>query len=509
MIKTLREATTASTMAKPTKGGRAFLPDPGRDSLALPQRRVRQECLTSRCKRLPWHTSPARLALAIILLLAAQTTRAAIDLAAFKYIHPTTAESDREEIAAVPLNSEVWDGAARGAIDLRVVTCHFDAVPHILRRRTRSETRLHDISCSATMSGFKELPGNRIELEVRTAADKPVPTRLRFATPLKDFERRLSVWGLSPDGSSVPLVEDALIYDYSRFADVRNCDVTLPGNTYRSLKVVIDAVTDDAQSPHHEITRTLSGDAETKREDTSRVTTRPFRMDSVKALASEAQETRRKTVMMSFEPNAWQISTNGADTVIDIDTHHEPTTGFMVETPARNFSRPITVQVSGSEGGMALWRDIGQSRLSRIAFRSFKREALSVSFPEQQARRFRLIIKNGDSSPLSVTGIRGEGPQWEALFLADPAHNHFLYYGGPAVAANYDTDHLARVLAKDFEPVTFPLTAREANPKFRPVPAQVKGFVGSRLFFIFVVVLMVGVLGFGLVKAGKQAVAEE
>ena len=54
---------------------------------------------------------------AAVLLVSGCTARAGLDLAAFRYIHAAEPTTGREEVAAVPLTSEVWDGAADRAIE--------------------------------------------------------------------------------------------------------------------------------------------------------------------------------------------------------------------------------------------------------------------------------------------------------------------------------------------------------------------------------------------------------
>ena len=46
-----------------------------------------------------------------------------------------------------------------------------------------------------------------------------------------------------------------MIFDYSRFMDIRNRDIALPANEYRQFKIVVDQELDDRESPLRELIR--------------------------------------------------------------------------------------------------------------------------------------------------------------------------------------------------------------------------------------------------------------
>jgi hypothetical protein len=429
------------------------------------------------------------------------------DTASCRYVREVMAGGGGEEHAAVTLDSVLWDSLQAGAADLRVVGSDGRAVPYLLRKALRKERQTERIPCASRMTAFRELPGNQAEIALSLETNAPAADGIVFDSPLKDFERRLSVRGIGADGSEGLLVEEALIFDYSRFIDMRNLSVTLPPNDFRRFLVRVNTVTDEAQSPRRQLERTFEGGAEVRLEEASVVTDRPLRLDKVTFYHARKTEGWRGERQADYGPKNWTLREDprSQQTLIEIETFNEPLTSLVVETDGRNFSRLATVQVPVREGGLETWREVGKSGISRVAYREFKCEALGISFPEMASRRYRIVIDNHDSPPVTVAGVHGVGPVWQAVFMAEPAARYTLYYGGPETRPPvYDTDSLQRVLGKEYDPVDRPLGPQASNPGFRRQGVGLGRFVGSRGFFLLVVVAMVAALAFGLVRAAKK-----
>ena len=79
------------------------------------------------------------------------------------------------------------------------------------------------------------------------------------------------------------LVTDGVIFDYSRFMDIRNRDVVLPANEYRQFKIVVEQELDDRESPLRELIRgQRQGRQEGHPQSRSPANLRtPFRIDRV------------------------------------------------------------------------------------------------------------------------------------------------------------------------------------------------------------------------------------
>ena len=158
------------------------------------------------------------------------------------------------------------------------------------------------------------------------------------------------------------------------------------------------------------------------------------------------------------------------------------------------------------QGRRTQWHDIGTGTISRIDFRDLHRDELMVSFPEARHEEYRVVIENGDNPALAVTGIRGEGNAYQALFLAAPGVAYRLSYGSEATKApTYDTATLRESLARGYQPVAVRLS-RQATQSGASEPT---GIVMRRVLnnpFVLggVILLLVAVLVWGLYRAGRR-----
>ncbi|MDP6630513.1 MAG: hypothetical protein QGH42_12575 [Kiritimatiellia bacterium] len=450
--------------------------------------------------------------MAALLAVVAGTASAAIEPAQFSHCREIASDSEQEEIAAVTLDEASWDLLAVGAPNLCVVDAVNAPAPVLMRRATARRVRRVRATCRSKVAALRELPENRIEVDIDLLSQAPVADTIVFVTPLRDFERSISVDGIGADGTATRLVSDALIYDYTRFMDVRHVTVALPRNEYRKLKISIDAVTDTTQSPRTEITRSLRESEELQRTETTVETTRPFRIGAVQLSTHRDEAHNREPVTAGYKLKGWSVSEDAkkGTTTVEVETFHTPLTSFTIETGVRNFSRRVSVLVPYRRDGREQWRQVGAATLSRISFRSFKKDALKVTFPEQQQRRFRLVFQDGDAVPLKVDNVIGHGPAWQVLFLAAPSDTYRLLLGGSiASKQRFDTSHIERLLAREIAPREFEVGPVIDNPDYDAKASRsLTQWLGSRTFFAVGIVLVVAVLGVGLVRAGKAALAE-
>lgn len=413
----------------------------------------------------------------------------------------------QEELAAITLDSVIWAASPGTPPDIRIADAQDIPIPHLLRKAAAQRLRTVRDNCRSSVNTLQELPDNRIELSVTLDEKAPFATGLEFVTPLQDFERQITVQGIDADGTAAMLVENALIYDYARFADVRRCTVSLPPNRFRRFAIAIGNVTDEQQSPRRQISRTYEQGSEVRMIDEGTVTARPFRMDAVQLYAERQAESYRVEREDTSALISWSIGDlpRTKQTLIEIETHNEPVNGFSLMIADRNFTRRVRVDVPTGNVGSETWRPIGSTAISRIAFRSLLHEQLRVTFAERRSPRFRLVIDNQDNPPLAISRVDAFGPVWQALYLAVPGQQARLYYGAAQpVPARYDTAAIERVAGGGFEPVAFSLGEPSGNPEYRRPGGSFTGFVSSRAFFAAAVVIMVAVMAAALVKASRR-----
>jgi hypothetical protein len=411
----------------------------------------------------------------------------------------------QEEIVAPLLDSAIYAAALDGFADLRILDKQGHEVPYLLEKVTETRAVSTRRSTPAKEVSLRELPEGGLEIQVSRDEQTPPAEGIRLVTPLTNYQQRVGVSGSDDGRQWQPLASDALVFDYSRYMDVSNRDITLPENRYRRFQIIIRDVTADQESQLLELTRRLRGGQEAERVEKLTIQRRPFRIDRIEFWHQEHRKGDKKTAypVTSFkaEQNAEQ-----RQTVIEVHARREPLTGFYVETTSRNFSRRASVQVPIVKGVRTDWRDIGTATLSRIDFRDLHREELMIAFPESRHEIYRIVIDNGDNPALSVTGVRGEGTTYRLLFLAAPDASYRLLYGSEtAKAPNYDTAALRESLGKGYQAVGARLGEQVARSGIsEPAGSAVRRLLNNPLVLGTVIVVLVAILGWGLYRASRR-----
>jgi len=432
------------------------------------------------------------------------------NLTAYQFFREVVTNAERQEVAAVTLDSVIWN-SGEGMPEIRIATAGGRLVPHLFRKAEESRLKKVRESRKASISKLEEKPDGSVEL-LLDIIDKTVTANLlEIVTPFKDFERIISVKGISPDGKETLLTENVPIYDYSRFADIRYTTIELPPNEFHRFKVKISNITDEILSAKKQVTKTIKGNSEVSRTEESAVTVRNFRIDAILIYYEHETESHKVEKIAEISQKDFRITEDIKlnNTILEIETYNEPLSGLTIETSERNFSRRISVEVPFMDSGKEKWNPIASATVSNISFRDFKREELKVTFSETQSRRLKIVINNDDNMPLPVSGVKLHGPVWRALFLAEPGDNLRLYFGGKNLqAVRQDTEPVRRILNSGFEPSEFLLSKMFNNPVYcksgTTESTSWTDFFGTRLFFIIAAGLMVLVISAALIKSIKR-----
>jgi hypothetical protein len=417
-------------------------------------------------------------------------------------------EAGMESIVGVVLDPDVYADTRDGFPDLRIFDAAGRETPFVIETATESRTHTVRAGCPALAPSLKERPEG-LEIVVPLEKDSPAADGLVIVTPLTNFERRVRVFG-SQDGKEwKPLVADGLVFDYSRYMDVNNREIRLPKNDCRQLKIVISGIDDTTESPLRELTRKYQGGNESERVERMTLERRPFRIDRIE-LWSEKTETlaqHQKQVEYPVKLGRIEQDTDEKATVVYVAARREPLTALTLETKSRNFSRPIVVQTPTKRGGQARWTDVAHGHISLLRFGQFRREALSVSFPEQRQSEYRIVIRNEDSPPVEVSGVKSRGNEYRAIFLAEKDQSYRLDYDSDNVESpRYDAAAvLAPLQSQGVRPSVGKLgkqVANTTNPE--PPTASARRLLNDPLFMGGVIVVLVAVLAWALFRATRR-----
>jgi hypothetical protein len=455
-------------------------------------------------------TRPLHLALALAVLSSAALA-AQIDAAAYRYRLdlPLPADGAADELYALRLPDSLFAATEDSLADIRIVDETGQAVPFEVTRRTEMAAVTQRVDVAVNRVGFSDRPGeNRIEIVYEQTNASTHPQGLAIRTPLRNFEKSVTV-DVSPDGRAWSnLVADAVVFDASRYMDVSRKEVDLPPSTSRFFRVVLHEVTDLKSSPVSEISR-FAGRAEsgepqyTDRQNT--LQNRDFRIDGIDFWRRRVMESTARERLVLHPVSNFVVRTDEKkqQTVVRFEAGRVPATIVTVQTGARNFSRPCTLYALYPNQRLDQARPVlARGTLSRILFRTLDETRLELKFPESRAPAFELVIENGDNPELPITGVQVRGPEFQALFFANAPGRRRLLAGSPQAAPpRFDLSAIRMALDRGLGGrLLAPAGDLEPNPEWNR-----KGFEFNRKAALGgALVVMVLVLGFALFKAARR-----
>jgi len=262
-----------------------------------------------------------------------------------------------------------------------------------------------------------------------------------------------------------------------------------------------------------ELTRTSNSAGQKQSEERTRRVRRDFRIDRIEAWWNVQDRKTSRVVDRQYALTDLKVTqdTEQKRTLLEFQSNRAPLSRFVLETPNRNFSRSVSVQVLDQRGSGALaspqWRDVGAETVSRVSFREFQRQQLGVTFVEQRQDAYRLVIENGDSQPLDVTGVVGHGPVYQAIVMAEADQEYRVYYGDEyAEAPSYDALNVQSQLPSGVRAIEATLGTQVSNPQFQAGGAtgSAVAWLSNRVTLGVAITLMVLVLGWALMRSAER-----
>ena len=411
-------------------------------------------------------------------------------------------------IVGIPLDSHFFMETRDGWPDVRLKNNSDQSVAFLIQTAYDLKSRTVRQTWPAQNLAAKVDATTGLHVELALRENDPLPTGIRIITPLRDFEHQVRVEASADVNSWTSAGPPTLIFDYSRYVDARNDFVPIKSGTHRRFRLTIENVTAEQESLLLDLHRRLRGANEIDRTENTTIVRRPFRIDRVEfyrddetAVSSHQQRAKYSTLNFVVAPRE-----KDHQTLLTFETRREPITEIKVVTESENFSRSATVETEVEDiNGKLVWQSISKGTLTRFSVGSIQSQELGLSIPESHSSRYRVLIENRDSPPLSISGVELSGPRYELMFLASPAQKFTLHYGSPdAKAGHYDTAALQASLSAGSTRVTATPGSPSENQN---VPADQKPrwapWNDSRVLLGGIVTLTL-LLGWGLYMAGKR-----
>lgn len=411
----------------------------------------------------------------------------------------------REELVAVPLDAAVYAVTNEALSDLQILDKEGHVVPYLLRpqvqtklTRTVRTTRAQDVTLKLPEDGTLEL-----RFSTGDRYDGPNPNGLTLSIPLRDFEFRMQVF----DGADeTRLLAETVIFDYSRYMDLRETSIRLPGDGTTRFLVRIDSPTSQQKSELKELTHQFLDGKGERIEERQSVVDRSLRIDRVMIWAETEREDPDGDATVDYPVRSFEVTQNPEqkETIVTIEVNREPITSLTLESSARNFHRMAVVDVYRPPRNE--WARVGMGSLSRFTFQGKGKEEMTLPVQSDRQNRYRIEIADRDNGSLPITGVRARGRVHELVFIADPANLYELHFGADRISApDYDVVSIHQALATGATPLpgkTGPIVASSA-PIEAP-PKTFKELLNDPVILGAVIVVLVALLGFGLYSAGRR-----
>ena len=300
------------------------------------------------------------------------------------------------------LPAETLDASRPDLADLRLADAAGNEVPYLIERPMPMGRRVQ------SAKSFKvELDQSSTVITLETGLAQPVGI-VRLVTPSVNFIKAVAVEGSADGKNWQPLVSGQPIFQQPNGSS--QLRVELPAHDWAFLRLSVD----DRNSPPVAFTGA----------ELEAAASEPIPLEPVGVQIAERVENPGETRL-----------------TLNLGAAHLRLAALDIESPDPLFNRQITLAVRQVEENTVHEKPLANGSIYRVAVAGQKASA-RLSLPldlQTPTRELLLLIQNGDSPPLQVTGLRAQRRPVYLLFLAPAASRYAVFTGNPLCAApRYD-----------------------------------------------------------------------
>ena len=441
--------------------------------------------------------------LSSMLLLAGAVQAKPAELRAYSHVKHLVPDKGAEQaLGAFPLDSELFARTHNDFANMRLVDTAGTEIPFLVRTRTEGVTSTRNTVIPTRVDSIRELSDNRIEIEMSSVGVPKQSQEITLSTHQHNFEKLVTVYGMSDGNSWLEIATEVPIVDYSRFIDYQRTRIAFKPARYQRLRLVISDVTVDRELPLKKTVReALKGATQHEFVETS-FRREDFRIDTIRLLGKKTSETGQRPVIRKRAVEGFTVRHEESLTVITFTGQREPVIGIKLLTSGINFSRPISI-----EGKDALsskeFRNVGRGTYSHISIGDVRRDKRSLRFAKPaRCTDWRITIDNKDNPGMEISGVELEEQVNEAAFLNTPTSNYRVCYGGAStIRPRYDVATILNAAGRR-STASYHVGNELANPEYKKTRWRLR--VGGRAILSIAILLMVGALGWGVAVAAKK-----
>ncbi|MDA0989960.1 MAG: DUF3999 family protein, partial [Verrucomicrobia bacterium] len=333
------------------------------------------------------------------------------------------------DMGAVDLDEHILAHLDESAANLRVLDSRGREVPVLVSPKRGIQRRKQEYTISYKHEGFRLRQDNAVEIVLHPTNTLDQPIAIRFSSQQRNFEKQVSVWGSHNGNEWEAVVTNEPIFDYSRFMDIRNDRVALPGAHHRHYLVVVGNMSEAVPSPLTEIARERNDEGFIGEIEKQAFNREDFRIDRVILLGERMVDSLSDTETRAYDTSDFRIEQRDdtRTTELYFSLPSIPLTEVQIAIDGVNFSRAYTLDAMRTDG----WRRLTSGTLSLIRTDRYRRNQSRIVLPRTaRYANYRLTIHNQDNPVLDVTGLHARGEIHQALFFTESEQQYQLVYGG-------------------------------------------------------------------------------
>lgn len=369
----------------------------------------------------------------VALLLVTAPVNASVDTGKWQKYSEITAEETEKGYALVELTPPVYHLASPHLNDLRIVhsaggkteEVPYDVVDlNVPVKVSRPGTLINRGSQGSTTTAAVNL-GNR-----------QLHNHLAIHTSDKDFIKDVTLEGSENGSSWVKLDTGGKIADFSSSGEIfRKKDVIYSPVDYPYIRV------------------TLSGPG------------KPVKIDGIDILFETGGAKTERDIPLKVERRQFLQKEQSDAIFITTGYNNLHINRLVFKIDSVDFSRWVTVYGSNNNKD---WYPVGEGKLEYLRQSGYLITEFPLAINSQGFRYFKVVIRNGDSTPLKISSVRGVFTPRYLLFPYKKGREYRLYMANPvAKEPEYDIRDFSSKILESAPPI-WAISDPKSNPDFKP-----------------------------------------
>jgi len=361
--------------------------------------------------------------------------------------------SEQDRLLQFDLDASLFRRLDDRFSNLAVVDASGTLIPSVIEPARENREVLERAEQVATIEKVEEIEGQLVlELSIpeRPETINESLAAVQVVTSAVDFDKTVKVEAAETDGSWKVLLEDGLIFDWTRFVNLARYEVSVPATRSRRLRLTLSGATEERRARVREWIGQRVGNEVVSEWERVTIEDRPFRIESVKLVFERRVPREGETLLRALEFEAPEVTVNDSknQTQIEWSVGRQPISEIDLNWEQRNFSREVEVFVQNTVplGGVPAWTLIAKDRLSAVDLPEIAERKTQIAFAACRPERMRVIVHDESSSPLTLKSLKARGPAYRGYVLAERGKSDLeIRYGGDPPQNATERNWLAEV----------------------------------------------------------------